>query len=229
MKRRDLMSCAFFLCRGRGRTLSGSAAWEQSWHRALGFGFLEVSRCFVLSACSAVINSVPPSCLWGLNPPNLKALTSTKPALALLPCLILLLAPHDLKAAAATTAGYTRAEFLATNEIRVPFTPAVEIRKWLEARALQEAKAAAKLSAFHNFRFEDRTAESGITFKHNVVDDAGKTFKAAHYDHGTGLAVADVDGDGLLDIYFVNQKGGNELWRNLGRGKFENITSKAGV
>ncbi|HEY0457342.1 MAG TPA: CRTAC1 family protein, partial [Verrucomicrobiae bacterium] len=72
-------------------------------------------------------------------------------------------------------------------------------------------------------------SESQITFKHQVVNDAGKNFKAAHYDHGTGVAIADIDGDGLLDIYFVNQLGGNELWRNLGGGKFENITAQAGV
>ena len=57
----------------------------------------------------------------------------------------------------------------------------------------------------------------------------GKTYKAAHYDHGNGIAVADVDGDGLLDIYFVNQVGGNQLWRNIGGGKFEDITAAAGV
>ena len=45
----------------------------------------------------------------------------------------------------------------------------------------------------------------------------------------TALAVADVDGDGLYDIYFVNQVGGNELWKNLGGGKFKNITQEAGV
>jgi hypothetical protein len=43
------------------------------------------------------------------------------------------------------------------------------------------------------------------------------------------MAVADVDGDGLYDIYFVNQLGGNELWKNLGNGKFENITEQAGI
>ena len=53
-----------------------------------------------------------------------------------------------------------------------------------------------------------------------MVDDAGIDYKPVHYDHGTGLAVADVDGDGLYDIYFVNQVGGNELWKNLGGGKF---------
>ena len=55
------------------------------------------------------------------------------------------------------------------------------------------------------------------------------THKPVHYDHGNGIAVADVDGDGLYDIYFVNQVGGNELWKNLGDGKFKNITKEAGV
>ena len=41
--------------------------------------------------------------------------------------------------------------------------------------------------------------------------------------------MADVDGDDRLDIYFVNQAGSSELWRNLGGGKFGNITELAGV
>ena len=82
---------------------------------------------------------------------------------------------------------------------------------------------------FHDFKFSDRLAESGIRFEQHPVEDASKFYKAVHYDHGTGLTVADIDGDGLLDVYFVNQRGGNELWRNLGKGRFENITSKAGL
>jgi hypothetical protein len=71
--------------------------------------------------------------------------------------------------------------------------------------------------------------ESGITFVHRIVDDAGVAYKPVHYDHGNGVAVADVDGDGLLDIYFTNQLGGNQLWKNLGGGRFADITRDAGV
>jgi hypothetical protein len=100
---------------------------------------------------------------------------------------------------------------------------------WLEELRAAQVKAAAGASAFRDFAFTDRRAETGITFRHRIVEDAGRAYKAVHYDHGTGISVADVDSDGRLDIYFVNQVSGNELWRNLGGGRFENITATARV
>jgi hypothetical protein len=107
--------------------------------------------------------------------------------------------------------------------------PDLQNTPWLQRMAAAQATAAARLAAFHGFQFTDRLAESGITFKNGIVDDAGKAYKAVHYDHGNGIAMADVDGDGRLDLYFANQVGGNQLWRNLGGGKFEDITAAAGV
>ena len=100
---------------------------------------------------------------------------------------------------------------------------------WFDESRKQQLRATTDLGIFTAFKFTDRLAESGITFRHRVVDDAGRAYKAAHYDHGNGLAVADVDGDGLGDIYFVNQVGGNQLWKNAGGGKFQDITAAAGV
>jgi len=100
---------------------------------------------------------------------------------------------------------------------------------WLKKLQAEQLKAMEGVKAFHDFRFTDRRSDSGITFQHHVVADAAKTYKAAHYDHGNGLAIADVDGDGRTDVYFLNQVGGNQLWRNLGGGRFENITDPAGV
>jgi hypothetical protein len=100
---------------------------------------------------------------------------------------------------------------------------------WLQKLRDAQVKAMAGAAVFHDFQFTDRLAASGITFRHRIVDDAGKTYKAAHYDHGNGLAIADVDGDGRTDLYFVNQVGGNQLWRNAAGGRFEDITAAAGV
>src|SRR6185295_10734890 len=108
--------------------------------------------------------------------------------------------------------------------------PAVDIgAQTLAARERAQRSTVEKFRVPIDFRFTDRLAESGITFVHQIVDDAGKTYKPAHYDHGNGIAAADVDGDGLVDLYFTSQMGGNELWRNLGGGKFRNVTAEAGV
>jgi enediyne biosynthesis protein E4 len=93
----------------------------------------------------------------------------------------------------------------------------------------EQRKSAVGFTVFDDFQFTDRLRESGITYRNRVVSDAAKTYKSAHYDHGTGMAVADVDGDGRLDVYFVSQVGGNSLWRNVGGGRFEDITREAGV
>jgi enediyne biosynthesis protein E4 len=100
---------------------------------------------------------------------------------------------------------------------------------WLVARQAEQRAAAAASPAFHAFALADRADSSGITFENRIVDDAGKDYKKVHYDHGTGLAAADVDGDGRPDLYFVSQLGTSALWRNQGGGRFEDVTSAAGL
>ncbi len=46
--------------------------------------------------------------------------------------------------------------------------------------------------------------------------------------YGLGCAVGDYDNDGNDDIY-ITTVGSNHLFRNLGNGKFADVTAKAGV
>ncbi len=106
----------------------------------------------------------------------------------------------------------------------VGIPPGLRRPAWLQERMLAQRQEADSIAPFHDFQFVDKRSESGVAFMHRTVDDAGKTLKGTHYDHGNSISSADVDGDGFHDIYFVNQVGSNELWRNKGDGTFEDVT-----
>ena len=118
-----------------------------------------------------------------------------------------------------------RAEGTAKEFARLYHPAEIENPPWMQSRKLLQVASTRRLEALHDFKFTDVVGSTGITFENRVVDDAGKLYKAVHYDHGNGIAAADVDGDGLVDLYFVTQLGQNQLWRNLGGGKFTNLTT----
>jgi hypothetical protein len=68
---------------------------------------------------------------------------------------------------------------------------------------------------------------SGIEFENRIRDSlvVGNRILA----QGGGVAFADVDGDGLTDVYLCRTDGPNVLYRNLGEWRFEDVTAAAGV
>ena len=45
---------------------------------------------------------------------------------------------------------------------------------------------------------------------------------------GAGVALGDVDGDGLVDLFLARTEGCNALYRNLGGFRFEDVTDAGG-
>ena len=83
--------------------------------------------------------------------------------------------------------------------------------------------------------FTDVTADSGIRFAHNN-GAFGKKYLPETM--GSGCAFLDYDGDGLLDVYLANgadfpshhtRTTYPALYRNLGGGRFDDVTEKAGL
>src|SRR3954451_7282708 len=71
-------------------------------------------------------------------------------------------------------------------------------------------------------RFLDVLAGSGIEFKHHFFrSEQGENYRMNQYDHGSGVLLADVNGDGLVDIYLLDFLGPNALYLNKGNFKFE--------
>ncbi len=116
------------------------------------------------------------------------------------------------------------------------FTTILPITALLLAALLKPAgfAALASQSSPQAVRFTDVTAASGIHFTHN----AGKTGKKwLPETMGSGVAIFDADGDGRLDILFINgadfvgrgRRTTAALYRNLGGGKFADITRGSGL
>src|SRR4029077_20054892 len=82
--------------------------------------------------------------------------------------------------------------------------------------------------------FTNVTAATGIKFKHFKGNDG---ISINREEFGPGVCVADFDGDGWQDIYFVNGRDlynrgisvTNALYHNNHNGTFTDVTARAGV
>ncbi len=86
---------------------------------------------------------------------------------------------------------------------------------------------------------EDRTklftklseSQTGINFR-NLLKENNEQFNVLmnpYFYNGAGVAVGDINNDGLPDLFFTGNMVKNRLYLNKGNFQFEDITEKAGV
>jgi enediyne biosynthesis protein E4 len=97
---------------------------------------------------------------------------------------------------------------------------------WKAGTGFRAAKVTVPAQGKDGFAFLD-PATTGVRFT-NVLSDAAAVENQIRLN-GSGVALGDVDGDGLCDIYFCGLENANALYRNLGNWRFEDITVPAGV
>lgn len=75
-------------------------------------------------------------------------------------------------------------------------------------------------------------SESGITFSNRIVADVSTQENLFDFDffyNGAGLGIADLNNDGLQDIFFAANQRKNTLYLNKGKLTFEDISEQAGI
>ncbi|PSL01987.1 VCBS repeat protein [Cecembia rubra] len=82
-----------------------------------------------------------------------------------------------------------------------------------------------------DFLFEKvESSYSGVHFRNDLkFDEKFNIFTYRNFYNGGGVALGDVNNDGLIDIYLTSNQGENKLYLNEGDFKFRDITSEAGV
>ncbi|MBT8219525.1 MAG: CRTAC1 family protein [Bacteroidia bacterium] len=81
-----------------------------------------------------------------------------------------------------------------------------------------------------SYLFQDLTLEAGVTFENNLsYTEDFNPYIYRNFYNGAGVALADINNDGLLDIYLTGNQVDNKLFLNKGNWQFEDITETAGV
>jgi tetratricopeptide (TPR) repeat protein len=116
-------------------------------------------------------------------------------------------------------------QYITQNKIGAPISLAYG-EQGQYSRAVESPSAVLKAPAQIKVRFVDVTAEAGL-----VSQPVLSSSKDVSAYLGPGACFVDYDNDGKIDIFLPDNgsHGGLSLYHNLGNGRFEDVTKKAGL
>ena len=86
-----------------------------------------------------------------------------------------------------------------------------------------------KKSKQNDILFEEQP-NTGIAFANNIRNTKDfNIFSYRNFYNGGGVAIGDLNNDGLADVFFTANMGSNKLYLNKGNWNFEDISIKAGI
>jgi hypothetical protein len=75
-----------------------------------------------------------------------------------------------------------------------------------------------------------KSEETGINFRNDLAyTEKVNPYTFRNFYNGAGVALGDINGDGLTDIFLAGNQTSNRLYLNLGNLKFKDITDDAGL
>ena len=84
-----------------------------------------------------------------------------------------------------------------------------------------------KMDSIFEVLDQDKT---GLDFDNKLTPtEAFNVFKYMYFYNGAGVGVGDFNNDGLIDIFFASNQGGNKIYLNTGNLHFRDVTREAGI
>ena len=116
-------------------------------------------------------------------------------------------------------------QYLTQNKIGAPMSLAYG-EQGQYSRAVESPQAVLKAPAPIKVQFVDVTKETGLPTSYELISGSDRALFL-----GPGACFLDFDNDGKVDLFLTDngEQGGMSLYRNLGNGKFEDVTAKAGL
>jgi tetratricopeptide (TPR) repeat protein len=119
----------------------------------------------------------------------------------------------------------TRFQYITQNKLGSPISLAYG-EQGTYSLAEESPGAAQKVPSQIPVRFVDVTEQAGLLTRHSATST-----QDLPSDFGPGVCFLDYENDGRIDIFLPDdgKEGGMSLYHNLGNGKFEDVTRKAGL